>query len=84
MNWYALVFGPYYYAGYGKMSKGIVMALIGSLPITAIFVNVYAAIKANKDLPVGKQEFNWKDCLITLAIGLSSTATVYFAIAYFK
>lgn len=84
MNWFALFFGPYYYAGYGKMRKGVVMAILGSMPITAIMVNIYAALNANKELPVGQIDFDWKSSLITLAIGLASSALLLILIQSFK
>jgi hypothetical protein len=73
MNWYALFFGPYYYAGHGKMKKGIIMALLSFLPITAIIINVYAALNANKELEPKNKPFNWASALITLAVGVAST-----------
>jgi len=59
-NWIALLInGGAYYAGYGKVKKGLLMALIGFIPLTVFCVNIYAGFKANKELPVKKQEFNW-------------------------
>lgn len=80
MNWYALLFGPYYYAGYGKLAKGVIMALIGSLPLTLILVNLYAAFRANKELPIGECEFNWKYALGTAVVGLLSTGLAFYLI----
>jgi hypothetical protein len=63
-NGMALLFGPQYYAGYGNLKKGIILACVSALPITAFCVNVYCALKANRDLPVGKVAFNWKNAVI--------------------
>jgi uncharacterized membrane-anchored protein YitT (DUF2179 family) len=66
-NWLALFFAPYYYAGYGQLNKGIVLAVIsGILPIFAILVGIYGGLKANKELPIGEKEFNWKNVVITI------------------
>lgn len=58
-SWMSLLFAPYYYAGYGKFQKGLVFAIIGFMPLTAIIVNIYAGTKAKKELPIGKQDFKW-------------------------
>jgi len=58
-SWMSLFFAPYYYAGYGKLNKGLIFAIIGFIPLTALIVNIYAGIKAKKELPIGKQDFKW-------------------------
>jgi len=58
-SWMGLLFGGAYYAGYGQLVKGIIMAVISFIPLTAIPVNIYAGLKARKQLPVGSQSFNW-------------------------
>lgn len=58
-SWMGLLFGGAYYAGYGQLVKGIIMAVISFIPLTAIPVNIYAGLKAKKQLPVGGQSFNW-------------------------
>ncbi len=67
-NWVALFFAPMYYAGYGKIGKGLLFALIGFVPITAIPVNIYAAFKANSELPVGENPFSWWKAAIAFAL----------------
>jgi len=34
----------------------------------SIFTGIYGGIKAKKELPIGKQEFNWKNVGITVVI----------------
>jgi len=58
-SWMAFLFAPYYYAGYGKFQKGLVFAVIGFIPLTALIVNIYAGRKAKKELPIGRQSFKW-------------------------
>ena len=70
-SWMSLLFAPAYYAGYGKFKKGLVFAIIGFMPLTAIIVNIYAGTKAKKELPIGKQDFKWG-----AAIGVSIIQTV--------
>ena len=65
-SWLGFFFAPNYYAGYGKFKKGVILSLIQIIPPIGLFVNIYAGIKAKKELPIGKQSFNWK-----LAIGVS-------------
>jgi hypothetical protein len=74
-NWMGLLFGGAYYAGYGKMGKGIAMGVISVFPLTAIMVSFYAGFKASKELPVGTQAFNWGKaiavyCIMGAIIGL--------------
>jgi hypothetical protein len=54
-----LLFNASYYAGYGKAGKGALLALIGFMPLTLIGIGIYAGLKANQELPVGRQNFNW-------------------------
>ena len=59
-NWIAFLFnGAAYYAGYGNIKKGLIMAVIGFLPLTVFFVNLYGGFKANSELPVKQQPFDW-------------------------
>lgn len=53
------------------MKKGITFLAISILiPFSNLFVNIYAGIKARKDLPIGQQEFQWKPPLIALTIAI--------------
>lgn len=54
-----LLFNAAYYAGYGKVGKGALLAFIGFIPLTLIGVGIYAGLQANKELPVGRQNFSW-------------------------
>jgi hypothetical protein len=58
-NWIALLFGSVYYAGYGKLTKAVICALISFIPLIQIPVNIYLGKKANSELPVGKVPFKW-------------------------
>ena len=58
-NVMALLFSTAYYAGYGKVGKGILLSVIGFIPLTLIGVGIYAGMKANGELPVGKIPFSW-------------------------
>ena len=76
-SWMALLFAPAYYAGYGKFKKGLVFAIIGFMPLTAIIVNIYAGTKAKKELPIGEQDFKWG-----AAIGIFIIQTVISSIVF--
>ena len=76
-SWMSLLFAPAYYAGYGKFKKGLVFAIIGFMPLTAIIVNIYAGTQAKKELPIGEQDFKWG-----AAIGISIIQTVISSIAF--
>ncbi|MCJ2165230.1 MULTISPECIES: hypothetical protein [unclassified Pseudodesulfovibrio] len=59
-SWMGLLFGGAYYAGYGELGKGIIMgAITGLFLVPGLFVHLFAGIKGKKDLPVGKQPFDW-------------------------
>ena len=75
-SWMALLFAPYYYSGYGKILKGIVFAVLGFIPLTAIIVNLYAATKAKKELPIGIQSFKWAPAIGVFLVQLMITALV--------
>lgn len=68
-SWMGFLFAPYYYAGYGNLNKGLVLAVIsGLMPLFAIVVCVYGGIKAKEELPIGETEFNWKNVGIALVV----------------
>lgn len=50
-SWLSLLFSPYYYAGYGKFSKGLLFAIIGFLPLTQI-----EAVNADTQIEQGHLE----------------------------
>ena len=81
-NWVALFGGAHYYSGYGKLQKGLVLACIaGLLPLLAIVVGIYAGVKANKELPVKKIEFQWPKFAITFLTQLLISLITYLAIS---
>lgn len=56
----AFFFGPEVFAGKGKVKKGIILAILRSVPILGwVGVPIYSAIKAKKELE-GEVPFNWK------------------------
>jgi len=68
-SWLGFFFAPYYYAGYGNLQKGLILAVVsGLMPLFAIFVGVYGGLKAKKELPIGNQEFNWKNVGIAVVV----------------
>jgi hypothetical protein len=75
-SWMSLLFAPYYYAGYGKFLNGLIFAVIGFIPLTSIIVNIYAGTKANKVLPIGKQNFKWGPAISVFMIHSVITAVV--------
>jgi hypothetical protein len=76
-SWMALLFAPYYYSGYGKLKKGLIMAVIGFIPLTAIFVNIYGGFRAKKELPIGKQDFKWGPAIGVFFLHWIITAVVF-------
>jgi len=68
-SWLGFFFAPYYYAGYGNLQKGLILAVVsGLMPLFAIFVGVYGGLKAKQELPIGNQEFNWKNVGIAVVV----------------
>ncbi|MEA3352299.1 MAG: hypothetical protein U9Q33_00585 [Campylobacterota bacterium] len=68
-SWFGFLFAPHYYAGYGQLNKGIILAVIsGLMPLFGIVVGVYGGLKAKQELPIGNLEYNWKNAGITIAI----------------
>lgn len=67
-SWMGLLFGPSYYAGYGNMKKAVIMALLSFMPLTGLIVNVHCGLKANAELPVKEQAFQWKNVAIIAGI----------------
>ena len=55
----ALLFNTSYYAGYGKVGKAMLLAVVGFIPLTLIPVAIYMGFSANKELPVGQIPFHW-------------------------
>ena len=69
-NWLALLFHGFYYTGYGKLGKGILLLLITLIPYAFIAVGIYCGLKANSELPVGKQNFSWKSALLVFFLSI--------------
>ena len=72
-SWMGFLFNAYYYAGYGRMKKGIILIILSMLiPIFGIAVAVYCGIKAKSELPIGNAPFVWKNVLIVFFIAIIS------------
>lgn len=68
-SWLGFLFAPYYYSGYGKLNKGLVLAVIsGLLPLLGIGVAIYGGLRAKKELPIGQVDFKWLNVGIALVI----------------
>jgi len=76
-SWMVLLFAPYYYAGYGRLRKGLIMAVIGFIPLTALFVNIYGGFRAKKELPIGRQDFKWGHAIGVFFLQWAITAAVF-------
>ena len=71
-SWKGFFFAPYYYAGYGKLLKGIWLAVVTVLlpVIGLIAVAIVGGKYARKELTIGEVDFNWKNVGIVLAIAI--------------
>jgi hypothetical protein len=58
-SWLALFFAPAYYAGYGKVGKGVFFAFLSAIPIINFIMYILAGFRARKELPIGQQPFSW-------------------------
>jgi uncharacterized membrane-anchored protein YitT (DUF2179 family) len=66
-SWMGFLFAPHYYAGYGQLKKGLVLAVIsGIMPLVMIAVGIYGGLKARQELPINEVEFNWKNVVFTV------------------
>jgi len=63
-----LLFGAYYYVGYEKMKKGLILGSLSSFPLFGLFINIYLGFKAKKELPIGEIKFNWKNVAILFVV----------------
>lgn len=67
-NWLAFLFSSAYFAGYGKLPKGLLLAVLGCIPFTLLCVMGYSGWHANKELPIKKQKFHWPYAIIVYVI----------------
>ena len=58
-SWMGFLFNAYYYAGYGKLQKGIIMMLLTGLIIPAFIIPFYCGFKAKNELPIQQIPFSW-------------------------
>lgn len=83
-SWLGFLFMPYYYAGYGELTKGIIAAIVagfmgGIQPDTNIIIiiillliglaiAIYGGMNAKKELPIKEQKFSWKNVIIAVVV----------------
>jgi hypothetical protein len=79
-NWLAFFFASAYYAGYGKVGKGLVFALAGLVPLAALVANVYAGVKANRELPIGNVPFKWAPAIAVAVVAVAISVTTAYAL----
>ncbi len=75
-SWLGFFFAPYYYAGYGKVKKGVIYAIIGAFPLFGLIIGIIAGKNARKDLPIGKQDFKWANVALTVFLTIASGFTM--------
>lgn len=75
-NWKAFFFNAYYFAGYGALRKGAILAFVAglsSMSIIFIFlpfvIAIYAGLKANEELDF-KNKFDWKNVGIAIVANI--------------
>lgn len=83
-SWLGFFFTASYYAGYGELKKGIVYAVLSGFPPFAIIIAIISGKNANKDLPVGKVKFQWKNVVIAVVITIVSALSTKAAISSLK
>jgi len=69
-SWLGFFFTSIYYAGYGKVGKGIILAIIGLIPLGLLIVGIYGGLKAKSELPIEEQNFNWMYGLILIVLNI--------------
>jgi hypothetical protein len=58
-SWMGFLFNIYYYAGYGKLKKAIIMSLLMLLIIPMFIIPFYCGFKAKSELPIKQVPFSW-------------------------
>lgn len=68
-SWMGFLFSSAYFSGYGKLQKGLIMAVAsGILPIFGIIVAIYGGLKAKKELPIKEIPFSWSKAIGTYVV----------------
>ena len=75
-NLMAFIFAPFYYIGYGQITKGILFFIGMLIPGVALIISVYTGFRANRELPVGKIPFNWK--AVWFSAGIFALVLIWF------
>jgi hypothetical protein len=71
-SWLGFFFAP----GYGNVKKGAIYAIIGAFPLFSLIIGVISGRNARKELPIGKQDFNWKNVALTVFLTIASGLTM--------
>ena len=69
-SWKGFFFAPYYYAGYGELQKGMIMAVLGGIPFVGLIVGIYGGLKAKQELPIDQQSFSWSNAAPAIIVNL--------------
>lgn len=78
-SWLGFFFAAYYYAGYGNLKKGLIYAAIGAFPLFGLIIAIISGKNARKDLPIGKQDFQWSN--IGIAVVVNAIAIILLQLA---
>jgi len=80
-SWLGFFFAPYYYAGYGELQKGIILAVISGIPLLGLLAGVYGGLKAKQELPIKQQPFNWKNVGIAAVVNIMIFTSIQLLLA---
>ncbi len=76
-SWLGFLFAPFYYAGYGKFVKGLLLFFIGIVPLFGLMAFIYGGLRAKKDLPINMQKFRWLNVIGLIGIGVAIIGVVF-------
>jgi len=76
-SWMALLFGAYYYVGYGKILKGFILGVLSVFPFFGIIINIFLEFKAKKELEIGRVPFKWKNTIFLFIVQILVVFPLY-------
>lgn len=79
-NLMALLFGAYYYVGYGKTLKGFILGVISTFPLFGILTNIYLGFKANSELNIKENSFKWLNVIALFIVQLIVVIPLYYSL----
>ena len=83
-NFLAFLFNSAYFAGKGNVKVGIILAVVGFFPLTAIFISApYAGFKANKYFS-SEDTFSWGRAIGVFILHCIITVSVFNFLKVFK